>query len=317
MRERVGAVRRMLGRRARRFGGGCLAGLRRLRAWIGGNRLARRADYFTKPAGLTVVNGADEVYILDTRDKTIGKVLFEAHAFDLSKVYQAFELSGFTGEDAVFVDVGANIGSICIPVVKRGLVSRALAIEPEPNNFRLLRANLILNGVDNRITPVQRAASDQSDQSLEMEISPINLGDHRVRKQLKPGIYDEQTRQTLIVKSTTLDAELAAFEAAPLFLWIDTQGFEAFVLGGAERTLARKPPVVLEFWPYGLERTGSLKRLEAALLNAPYDRLYDLYEPAPVPREITSDTLTALTEKYTHGPGHRVTDILLMARDGP
>ncbi len=32
-------------------------------------------------------------------------------------------------------------------------------------------------------------------------------------------------------------------------MWIDTQGHEAKVLAGAEKTLARRPPMLIEFWP--------------------------------------------------------------------
>lgn len=309
------AMRRALGRVLRRLGGGCLDSLRWLRTRTGRSKLARRADYLTKPAGLAVVNGDRESYVLDTRDKTIGKTLFEEGEFDLRKVYQAFALSGFASEKALFVDVGANIGSICIPVVKRGLAARALAIEPEPGNLRLLRMNTILNGVEDRVTVIERAASDRPDQPLEMEISPVNLGDHRVRTERRPGRYGEETRRTVVVRSTTLDAELDGHGTAPPFLWIDTQGFEAFVLEGAARTLARTPPVVIEFWPYGLERTGSRERLLATILGTLYDRLYDLGEPEPVPRPVDRATLTALAERY--GPEARFTDILLVAEGAP
>ena len=42
-------------------------------------------------------------------------------------------LSGF--------DIGANIGVISIPAVKRGLIKKAYAVEPEPQNYNLLKTS--------------------------------------------------------------------------------------------------------------------------------------------------------------------------------
>ena len=39
-------------------------------------------------------------------------------------------------------------------------------------------------------------------------------------------------------------------------MWIDTQGHEARVLGGATRLLERAPPVVLEYSPSHLAKAG-------------------------------------------------------------
>ena len=45
---------------------------------------------------------------------------------------------------AVFVDVGANNGTHTVYAMRSGRFVRALSIEPEPENFRLLRLNLRL-----------------------------------------------------------------------------------------------------------------------------------------------------------------------------
>ena len=54
--------------------------------------------------------------------------------------------NGFDSED-IFLDIGANIGVICIPAVSRGLVEEAIAIEPESENFKLLKLNISLNNL--------------------------------------------------------------------------------------------------------------------------------------------------------------------------
>ena len=47
-------------------------------------------------------------------------------------------INSFDNKDT-FLDIGANIGVICIPAVKRGLVESANAVEPERKNFELLQ----------------------------------------------------------------------------------------------------------------------------------------------------------------------------------
>ncbi len=48
-------------------------------------------------------------------------------------MHRAVSLLGRRGLTSL-IDIGANIGTICIPAVKCGLFDRAIAIEPEPLN---------------------------------------------------------------------------------------------------------------------------------------------------------------------------------------
>jgi hypothetical protein len=46
---------------------------------------------------------------------------------------------------ATSLDVGAPIGAICIPAVKRGLAGRSIAVQAVPVIALLLQANVALN----------------------------------------------------------------------------------------------------------------------------------------------------------------------------
>jgi hypothetical protein len=85
---------------------------------------------------------------------------------------------------------------------------------------------------------------------------------------------------------------------------MDTQGYEGFVLRGAAAFLASRPPLVLEFWPYGMNRSGSYPLLREAL--KPYSTFIDLDAPS-VRRPISE--LDALREEI--GPDGAWRDILL------
>ena len=70
-----------------------------------------------------------------------------------------------TTKPEILIDIGANIGPICIPAVKRNYVKQAIAIEPGPDNARLLRANVALNSLHDRII-VHECAVGASEETL-------------------------------------------------------------------------------------------------------------------------------------------------------
>jgi tRNA G37 N-methylase Trm5 len=63
-------------------------------------------------------------------------------------------------EDDVVLDVGANIGAFTIRVARK--VKRVIAIESEPQNFRLLLENIKINNIQN-VLPINLAVSDKEE----------------------------------------------------------------------------------------------------------------------------------------------------------
>ena len=136
-------------------------GLLRMSQGLSRRLLARsktgRADYFERLAEPYCIHAGDEVFILNTADKIISKEIYAAGEFDLKKFFKACDLLQLDPSQSTFVDCGANMGCICVPLVGRKIVSHAIAIEPDPENYRLLIANIHLNNLQNRISSVQRA----------------------------------------------------------------------------------------------------------------------------------------------------------------
>jgi precorrin-6B methylase 2 len=98
-----------------------------------------------------------EHFVIDTRDKGgMAKQIFADGTNDFSDFKQTLELlkkhNVYPGSPTLLIDVGANIGPVCIIAVARGYSKRAIAIEPEPHNCRLLRANIALNGLTETIS---------------------------------------------------------------------------------------------------------------------------------------------------------------------
>jgi len=150
-----------------------------------------------------------------------------------------------------FVDCGANIGAITVPV-SRGFAGHAIAIEPVTSNFRLLAENLKLNALWDRVRAVQVALGSRAG-SQAIYLSTSNSGDHRMAAPVGEGRSREE------VRVETLDAVVFGDAAAcpPFLVKIDVQGYECKLLAGAHGVLAEACCVVCEFWPTGLRAAGS------------------------------------------------------------
>lgn len=269
----------------------------------------RACYYKALPRQIVAATHGEMTFVVNSGDQVIAQEIFVHGSFDLRKAQRAFELAKFDSGKSIFVDVGTNIGSICLPILKHKLAESAVAIEPDALNFSLLRANSILNGLSDRVTCHNMAVGAREDEILTFELSDENYGDHRISLGQGAGQFNEQNRKTIQVKSTKLDVVLNDIIDRSLFIWMDTQGFEGYILSGAEIVLARAFPMVLEFWPYGMERAKSYDLLKSAVLGAPYRVFFDLGEANPVGQPLTAEALdrlyTALAARETF------TDILL------
>jgi FkbM family methyltransferase len=184
-------------------------------------------------------------------------------------------------EGKTFLDVGANIGTATLCAFVRQGAARALMIEPHPANLRLLRMNLAANDLTDAAT-VRPAAVSNTPGEVVFEESTDNIGDHRIRTgDHEDGELDEQFRTTIRVPATTLDLALADAKIKPEdvgLTWVDVQGHELQVIEGASKLLAAGVPWCIEFWPYGLERAGTLPRF-VELLQEHFSHAWDLGTP--------------------------------------
>lgn len=184
-----------------------------------------------------------------------------------------------------FVAIGANIGTGMLRALGNGMFMSGVAIEMDPDNFRLLEANTALNLAGKRPLLLNVALGEAAGEAI-MERSTDNFGDHRIRSDHAPagGHFAEDGRLLSTVAMTTLDQvehdHGLCFDDATL-LWIDTQGYDGHVLAGAAGIMSRprekRPAVVCEFWPYGIERVGGRERLFAFLAGC--TSIYNLGEP--------------------------------------
>lgn len=213
-------------------------------------------------------------------DDPISKSLYVRGEYELDLVSEAMcfirKLKELPKGKGTVLDIGANNGIISIGMIVTGELDKAIAIEPEPRNFSVLRKNVEQNHLESAIICLNYAVSD-SKSTLQFELSETNYGDHRVRIQksladtnLKE-LYSESKRQVIDIEANTLDNLLADLNERICddisVIWIDVQGYEGYVFSGAKRLLSNDIPVVSEIWPYGIQRAGMSQKEFCAIVK--------------------------------------------------
>jgi FkbM family methyltransferase len=202
---------------------------------------------------------------VSNKDWLIGKHLFVRRDYELDFIRRTIAFlrgEGLLkeGKNRTVVDLGANVGMICIALLREGFFENAIAFEPSPRSFRLLEKNVAQNGFGEKIRCFPLALSS-SDGEIEFELAADNSGDSRVKSTSEAGAMGEQKRETVAVKAKTFDSFLdqnPSVNAAEIdLIWIDIQGHEGHFFEGAKQFFSeRKIPVVNEFWGYGISRSG-------------------------------------------------------------
>lgn len=151
---------------------------------------------------------------------------------------------------AVVLDIGANIGFAAIQLSRAFPDAQLIVAEPNRTLHELLEFNLSSNDCRN-YQLVDAAVGDDSG-TLVFQLNQAFSADSRVRG-LRDG-FEEVT-----VNQTTLDELLAPHQGKPVFIKIDTQGYERQVLDGGAAFFRSNPRFLAkaEFAPALLEGAGT------------------------------------------------------------
>jgi FkbM family methyltransferase len=143
-------------------------------------------------------------------------------------------------EDAVFVDIGANVGSVSLFVDNfnkdREDKIRVFAIEPEPHNLSLLQKNIESNPVEN-VTVINKAIWHQN-----KEVLITNRGGNSSIFEIE-GV--EQTKiQAITLEKLFKENNIEHVDV----MKIDIEGAEFdLIINAPEKTLAKIKYITLEF----------------------------------------------------------------------
>jgi FkbM family methyltransferase len=148
----------------------------------------------------------------------------------------------------VLFDAGANCGFFAITRCQKHPYWRAYCFEPHPITFDRLRENIALNGLTDRVFPIN-AALGASNGQCELEISAQSsmgvVSTSTVR--LMDRDHRAMTTSKVTVQLLTLDEFAARERVCPDVLKIDVEGFEVEVLRGAPTCLKAARYAIIEW----------------------------------------------------------------------
>ena len=241
-----------------------------------------RGRYYDHAGAFTpflAIETAGGFFLLDTDDAHVGRSLFsKGSRGELRILRRGLRILEEAGQAeraraGTFVDVGANIGTTTVAALYANGFTRALALEPEPRNVRLLRINIAVNGFADRVQLLQVAASDALGTG-HLRVFGDRWGLHemvRAKGARAARAKAARAEEVVEVELVTLDSLAARglYDAdGSGLLWIDTEGYEGHILAGATRLLSKGTPTILEVSPDKLENQGGLgSLLDAASAN--------------------------------------------------
>ncbi|MDD4247506.1 MAG: FkbM family methyltransferase [Methanosarcina sp.] len=147
----------------------------------------------------------------------------------------------FVSADDVCLDVGANIGSVTIPLSLKAKQVYAFEVGTIP--FGYLRRNIIQNNIEN-VTVVKGAVGDVKE-TLYYYYTYPNVGGSFVSTEK----LTNQNGLTEEISAFPLDSMVNDFERVD-FIKMDIEGYELHALNGATKLLERfRPKLYIEFNP--------------------------------------------------------------------
>ncbi len=153
-------------------------------------------------------------------------------------------------DDAVVLDIGANLGWYSLLLGKRFPRACIHAFEPEPRNLALLRENVARNGLTN-VTVHAAAVAGTSGTMQLYPYAEKNMGRH--------SLLPINDGTPVAVATVAIDEFLPQHGIDPAqigFVKIDIEGYEEHALRGAARVLAAGPPILSEYAPKYMRRGG-------------------------------------------------------------
>jgi FkbM family methyltransferase len=154
--------------------------------------------------------------------------------------------------DGLVLDIGANLGTFCVPLAQKIPALKFHAFEPQRIIYYQLCANTIINSLGNVYTYEAGLSNQEADIELDVPdyTAETNIGAFSIDKEVRENEYECKTsggKEKIILM--TLDS--IGFENVRL-IKIDVEGHELEVIKGGIETIKANnyPPIIFEAWTW-------------------------------------------------------------------
>ncbi len=238
-------------------------------------------SYLYKPKSVREVNRNGLNFELDISMFLDHSIFFDLIGDDLAMkcLYKNIK------PDFNILDIGANIGYQSLMFAKLCPDGKVYSFEPDSQNFEVLKKNILLNSFKN-IVIFKKALGAKNGTVTLYKYAFWNPGMNRILTE-KPSVEHKSEPLTIVTLDEIIDNE--QIEKVDL-IKIDVEGFEKFVLEGAQNTIKKWSPILfIELVESNLKQQGlSCESLIEYIKNMGY-LIFDAQTMLPI---------EALKEKY-------------------
>jgi FkbM family methyltransferase len=154
--------------------------------------------------------------------------------------------------DGTVLDIGANLGTFCVPLAKKVPKHKYHAFEPQRIISYQLCANIIINSLENVYTYELALSNEDASVDLVMPdyTAETNIGAFSVNKEVRENEYECSTVNTTD-RIDLIPLDSLTFDGIRL-IKIDVEGHELEVIKGGIETIKRNnyPPIIFEAWTW-------------------------------------------------------------------
>ena len=154
--------------------------------------------------------------------------------------------------DGLVLDIGANLGTFCVPLAQKIPQLKFHAFEPQRIVSYQLCANIVINSLEN-VYAYEVALSNESvsvDLAMPDYTAETNIGAFSIDKEVRENEYECKTVNTTD-RIDVVPLDFLTFDNIRL-IKIDVEGHELEVLQGGIKTIKANnyPPIIFEAWTW-------------------------------------------------------------------
>ena len=178
---------------------------------------------------------------------------------EIDRLQQMSRALGKGPDKPIFLDIGSHAGFYAILMAKSGIFGRVMAFEPIPRHLANLNANLLLNGLTDRVEVHALALSDKQAVLRFAQGPATNRGMAHTIDGLSTGLLNEMPEDQIVeVKAERLD-DLVQVRGATAGVKIDVEGHEEATIAGMTDFLKGNTCALqVEILPEAVERVSQL-----------------------------------------------------------
>jgi len=216
-------------------------------------RIARRKQEMLGPHAQAVIyETANGLIAMPPTDMTIGKELAQNGHWDIEEIKQL--KSQIRPEDHLYV-IGTHVGTLLVPLSK--VCQSVVGYEANPETFRYLQQNLLLNQVSN--AQVFNLAAGNQEGKIEFLQNTHNSGGSKIMPVQESAMYRRDNPATIEVDTVPLQRHIAQNELpAPDVMIMDIEGAEYFALEGLGKDIQHLRLLYIEFVPHHLRHVSNV-----------------------------------------------------------